>query len=1070
MIEATVAKNEQSQTGRATVSLLSDTIIECVLEGGITGKVVEKSVRETKELVTLVRARGHKPRLLIDMHKLISQDSEARSRSKDLVSLGFEKVAICGANRTLKTIGQYIVRIAGMQDYTRFIQNRPQALAWLEQDKLRVPLNKSRILKLCASITSLIGIATLIGWATHNEVIAALSPAFKAMNPITALGFTVTGVAIFILSLKKQLPLLKACVGLIALWLFIYGSFVAARHLFGLPSGIDTWLFTEKIYAANPIARASLGTAILFITTSLLLLLTVVGVTRTWLRYAFRLLVVVSALPILSALVGYAFGVDNLYTLTNTPMPLTSSIGFVLIVASVVSVAYTPALLPYSSPLHTYGRGVLVFAVIALLTGISWQQANNNSLQYSDIQARQAFDKTHDAIVGRIGSYTDALYGFKAFFESSSFVSATEYQRYFHRSELQKNYPGFSTISFIRVVEPSERQKFIKEIQSQEAGFPTFKKFPFPPQSSQTQYIATYIEPFTPTTTFGSDIALLPGRLGTFEKARDSGAPAASDIITFNAADGATEEGFIISIPIYTHATQPQTVSERRDAIYGFVNTVFRSKIIFEEIFKSIPADNTTFRITSTQGNKLIYQSNDLHDEAEFSTPRLAKTVDIAGQTWNIAMETDEDFGTTRFTRSVPRTILVSGLLLAGLAGILVVSISRRREEALALASSMTEDLNNERTLSETVRKKDEAILASIGDAVFAIDTQNQITLFNPAAAKISGYSEQEALGKPYNDILHFVNSSGSPNYSFIKRALKGHLSSMKSDTRLIRKNGSFIDIANSAAPIIDSEGVLQGAIVVFRDVSSERALEQAKSEFVSLASHQLRTPLSAINWYSEMMLDQDTGKLTKDQQEYMKEIYEGNQRMIELVDSLLNVSRLEVGKLKNDPQDVSMVELADSLEKEMQTSIITKNLTLTRNIQPKLPIVSADPKLVRMIVQNLLSNAVKYTPPKGKVTLTMHKATEDEIKKAGIKDTGNFLFISVSDTGYGIPKEQQGKIFEKLFRADNVRKMDVEGTGLGLYIVKEVAKKLGGDIWFESTESIGTTFYVVIPFKTKPS
>ena len=190
---------------------------------------------------------------------------------------------------------------------------------------------------------------------------------------------------------------------------------------------------------------------------------------------------------------------------------------------------------------------------------------------------------------------------------------------------------------------------------------------------------------------------------------------------------------------------------------------------------------------------------------------------------------------------------------------------------------------------------------------------------------------------------------------------------------------------------------------------------------------------------------------------------------MIELVDSLLNVSRLEVGKLRNEPQDVSLVELADSLERELHTSIEAKKITLTRNIAPKLPTVFADPKLLRMVMQNLLSNAVKYTPNKGHVKLDIHPATEKELRRAGLR-SGKYFFLSVSDNGYGIPKEQQGKIFEKLFRADNVRKMDVEGTGLGLYIVQEVARKLGGAIWFESTESVGTTFYVVIPLKTKPS
>ncbi|MDB5181886.1 MAG: sensor signal transduction histidine kinase, partial [Candidatus Saccharibacteria bacterium] len=128
------------------------------------------------------------------------------------------------------------------------------------------------------------------------------------------------------------------------------------------------------------------------------------------------------------------------------------------------------------------------------------------------------------------------------------------------------------------------------------------------------------------------------------------------------------------------------------------------------------------------------------------------------------------------------------------------------------------------------------------------------------------------------------------------------------------------------------------------------------------------------------------------------------------------------------------------------------------------------DPKLLRMVVQNLLSNAVKYTPDRGQITYTLRAAEAGDIKAAHLPASGNYLFMSVADNGYGIPETEQPKIFGKLFRADNVRAMDVEGTGLGLYIVREVATKLGGTVWFTSVEGKGTTFYVVLPYKAKLS
>lgn len=189
---------------------------------------------------------------------------------------------------------------------------------------------------------------------------------------------------------------------------------------------------------------------------------------------------------------------------------------------------------------------------------------------------------------------------------------------------------------------------------------------------------------------------------------------------------------------------------------------------------------------------------------------------------------------------------------------------------------------------------------------------------------------------------------------------------------------------------------------------------------------------------------------------------------MIELVTSLLDVSRLDLGKLTNNPTPINSAQLVDSLEKEMATSIKSKGMHFRKLIKAKLPPIEADPKLVRMIFQNIISNAVKYTPEQGSVTVTLREATSSEAGRAGIRGHKPALFFSVSDTGYGIPKAQQAKIFSKLFRADNVRALDVEGTGLGLYIVKQAAQKLGGDVWFDSIESAGTTFYVVLPHITK--
>lgn len=235
-------------------------------------------------------------------------------------------------------------------------------------------------------------------------------------------------------------------------------------------------------------------------------------------------------------------------------------------------------------------------------------------------------------------------------------------------------------------------------------------------------------------------------------------------------------------------------------------------------------------------------------------------------------------------------------------------------------------------------------------------------------------------------------------------------------------------------------------------DITKEKEVDKAKSEFVSLASHQLRTPLSAINWYTEMLLNGDAGTINDEQKKYLGEVSIGNKRMVALVNALLNVSRLDLGTFIIEPEPTDITAMIKSVLDELRPQIMTKKLQLSEVYDPAIPTqFLADQKLLRMVFQNLLSNAVKYTPEAGSVTVSSTSKGED-------------LIFSVADSGMGIPASQKDKIFSKLFRADNARESDSEGTGLGLYIVKSVIEQSGGKVWFESVESKGSTFYVSLP------
>ena len=366
---------------------------------------------------------------------------------------------------------------------------------------------------------------------------------------------------------------------------------------------------------------------------------------------------------------------------------------------------------------------------------------------------------------------------------------------------------------------------------------------------------------------------------------------------------------------------------------------------------------------------------------------------------------------------------------------------------------NILEDTDEDKNNIAELKAKDESMLTSIGDGVIAVDENKKIILVNSQAENLLGFKKEELLNRSVTDVVKIVNEKDQNITDLdrpVNKIFKTHQKMTSRDLYYVRKDKTKFPVLIITTPIILG-GKFIGAIDVFHDITHEREVDKAKTEFVSLASHQLRTPLSAINWYTEMLIAGDAGKLNPEQKKYLDEVYKGNQRMVELVNSLLNVSRLELGTFAVEPVPTDFIETSKSVVKELVPQINKKKLVVKENYPKILEKISADPKLLRIIFQNLLSNAVKYTPDKGSVTVSIEKKELN-------------VLIKIADTGFGIPKAQQNQIFTKLFRADNVREKDTEGTGLGLYLVRQITENTGGKVWFESVEGKGTTFFVEIP------
>jgi len=345
-----------------------------------------------------------------------------------------------------------------------------------------------------------------------------------------------------------------------------------------------------------------------------------------------------------------------------------------------------------------------------------------------------------------------------------------------------------------------------------------------------------------------------------------------------------------------------------------------------------------------------------------------------------------------------------------------------------------------------------EALFASIGEGVVATDENGTITRVNQVALDLLGMSRRQVMHRHLPSTIVAVHENGKTINTLERPIAKAFQlgETVTARTLYKRGDGSLLPVYVTVSPILLHKRPI-GAIEVFRDLTAEIENDKLKSDFISIASHQLRTPLSAINMYTRMLHDGFVGELTQDQIAFTETVLASVERMNTLIDTLLNITRIEAGSIKIKLQPVRLDQLSHEITTECMLAARAKHITLDTDIAHYPTPIKTDNLLVKEICANLLSNAIKYTPDGGTVTFTMHVSDK----------TVDWV---VSDTGYGIPTADQKNIFLKFFRAENIASKDVSGTGLGLYLVKNIAESLGGDLWFESHENVGTHFYFSLP------
>lgn len=377
------------------------------------------------------------------------------------------------------------------------------------------------------------------------------------------------------------------------------------------------------------------------------------------------------------------------------------------------------------------------------------------------------------------------------------------------------------------------------------------------------------------------------------------------------------------------------------------------------------------------------------------------------------------------------------------------------------------------RSASEKDQARLSVTLHSIGDAVITTDPVGHITLLNPVAQTLTGWSEADAVGQPIEQVFHIVDEETRERVeSPVSRAFRdGRVAGLTRHTVLIARDGRETPVEDSAAPIRAADGALIGIVLVFRDASQQReterrrqlilqheqqarreaeAVSRGKDEFVATVSHELRSPLNAIFGWVRLLR---SGNLNEAQREHALEVVERNTRaQAQLIDDLLDISRVVTGNLRLDMQRVDFASVVQAAVDSVRPTAATKELALTLDVDPRVRPISGDPDRLQQVVWNLLTNSLKFTPGGGRINVSLAAEGEEAV-------------LRVTDNGIGIAKEVLPHVFERFRQGTSSPSRAHGGLGIGLALVRHLVELHGGTATAESAgEQCGSTFTVRIP------
>jgi PAS domain S-box-containing protein len=417
-------------------------------------------------------------------------------------------------------------------------------------------------------------------------------------------------------------------------------------------------------------------------------------------------------------------------------------------------------------------------------------------------------------------------------------------------------------------------------------------------------------------------------------------------------------------------------------------------------------------------------------------------------------------------------TLLLLVVGLAAIAVVLLLVIEAQRKKGVQKSNTSV----SAKTLVNSLRDeklKSGIILNAIEDGVVLVDDQQTMQLFNPGAANITGWSSDEASGLSWQSVFKFVDSKGlaKDGQEDPVARLFSHGQTIRDNTaNITTKSGKIIAVGLVVSPLLDEQQHVTGAVVIFRDVSEERQEEQQRAEFISTASHEMRTPVAAIEGYLALALNSKVSVIDGRARDYLEKAHSSTEHLGKLFQDLLTSAKAEDGRLTNHPAVIEIGAWLEQIVSDLKFAAEKKGLFMefvvgssatidatqidkvkgVEKVLRPLYYAHADPDRMREVVTNIFDNAVKYTE-QGKVSV-------------GLTGNDKVVQVYVRDTGPGIPKEDLGHLFQKFYRVDSSATRTIGGTGLGLFICRKIVELYGGRIWVESEVDKGSTFFINLP------